>query len=709
MKTLTLYIEQMDCPTEEQLIRNRLGTIKEIEELQFNLMDRRLTVRHTLTNDDSIVTAIEALGMKARRNTDGAAIDIPVVQPSFWRKRGTILTLLSGVCAILAETLVFSGMDEQTPAIRILAVAAILAGGYEVAGKAWIALRNFTLNINFLMSVAVIGALIIGEWTEAAVVIFLFSVAELIESRSLEQARQSVRLLMELAPDTATVQRRQLWLEVPSTDVKKGEFIRIKPGERLPLDGIVRQGSSQVNQSPVTGESMPVSKQEGSTVFAGSINGSGTFDYEVTHTTSESTISQVVRLIEQAMNNRAGAERFVDKFARYYTPVVFVLAIITAVLPPLLWSEPFNEWLYRGLVLLVIGCPCALVISTPVTIVSGLSAAARRGILIKGGTYLELGKTLRAVAFDKTGTLTEGQPRVTDIVVLDGSDKEQIQHLAAAIEAKSEHPIASAIIAEHLLQHPGEEEIPVENFHSITGKGVYADVQGERIYVGNHRLAHELEVCNEETEIQLTALESEGKTVVIVMTGSQILGIIAVADTLRTSSLDAVGELQRMNLHTVMLTGDNETTARSIAASAGIDEVYANLLPADKTTIIRNLQHQYGTVGMVGDGINDAPALAQANVGFAMGAAGTDIALEAADVALMEDNLQKLPEYIRLSRHSMAVLWQNIWLALGIKFVFFVLTLLGEATLWMAIFADMGASLIVIFNGLRLLRHNDKS
>lgn len=704
MRTTTLHIGQMDCPTEEQLIRNRLGSMQGIKDLRFNLIDRVLTVNHTLPDDEAIVAAIETLGMKAERRTDGVQVAIPVVQPSFWRKRGTILTILSGVCAILAEILVFSGMDEHAVVIRIMAAVAIIAGGYEVAGKAWIALRNLTLNINFLMSVAVIGALFIGEWTEAAVVIFLFSVAELIEARSLEQARQSVRLLMELAPDTATVQREQGWREVPSADVKRGEIVRIKPGERLPLDGIVRQGTSQVNQSPVTGESMPVTKQEGSTVFAGSINSSGTFDYEVTHTVAESTITQVVRLIEQAMSNKAVAERFVDRFARYYTPIVFMLALITAVLPPVVWGGNFTEWLYRGLVLLVIGCPCALVISTPVTIVSGLSAAARRGILIKGGTYLELGKTLRAIAFDKTGTLTEGRPRVTDVVSIDGTSNEHILHLAAAIEAKSEHPIASAIIAEHLLHHHEEGEIPIENFQSITGKGVYADIEGKRLYVGNHRLAHELQVCSEETEAQLTALEGDGKTTVLVMTDQQVLGIIAVADTLRQSSLQAVGQLQRMNLHTVMLTGDNETTARSIAATAGIGEVYANLLPADKTRIMEELQQRYGTVGMVGDGINDAPALARATVGFAMGAAGTDIALETADVALMQDNLQKLPEYIYLSRRAMTVLWQNIWLALGIKFVFFVLTLLGEATLWMAIFADMGASLIVIFNGLRLIK-----
>jgi Cd2+/Zn2+-exporting ATPase len=704
MKISTFRIDKMDCPTEERLITNRLSGMEGVDRLDFNLMARTLRVTHTLPEDRSIIAAIETLGMDAvSLDSPKPGIELPVVQPSFWRKPGTILTIISGLCALAAEAMVIAGIAEGSIAVRILAVIAIVAGGYETAGKAWIALRSVTLNINFLMTIAVLGAVVLGEWTEAAVVIFLFAVAELIEAKSLDHARNSIRSLMELAPDVATVLRGLSWNVVPVSEVAHGELIRIKPGERLPLDGVVRHGESSVNQAPITGESIPVDKLPGSRVFAGSINGSGTFDYEATHTASESTISQIIQLIEKATANRANAERFVDRFARYYTPVIFGIALLVAIIPPLFLGEPWDKWIYRALVLLVIGCPCALVISTPVTVVSGLASAARRGILVKGGAFLELGRTLRGVALDKTGTLTEGRPRVTDVITFDGYSPAEILHLAAAVENKSEHPIASAIVAEHELHHQEEEEIPITAFASITGKGIRAVVNGESIYVGNHRLAHDLNVCSDLIESQLEALESDGKTAVMVMTGSRALGVIGVADTVREASVRAVRQLHELGIRTAILTGDNARTAHSIARAVGIDDVRADLLPADKTQALTELQQKYGPMGMVGDGINDAPALAQATIGFAMGAAGADVALETADVALMEDNLLKLPEFIRLSRRVIRVLWQNIAIALGLKFIFFGLALTGEATLWMAVFADMGASLIVVFNGLRLL------
>jgi Cd2+/Zn2+-exporting ATPase len=704
MRVSEFHIEKMDCPTEERLIRNRLEPMQGIEDLEFNLMARVLTVKHTLREEENIVAAIRTLGMEAVSRTSQSRFELPVIQQSFWRKPSTIITMASGLFAIIAEVLTLSGTPETSLVVRILAAVAILTGGYEVAGKAWRSLRTLTLNINFLMSVAVIGAVLVGEWTEAAVVIFLFAVAEMIEAHSLQRARNAVRSLMELAPEIATVNRNGGWIQLPVVEVGRGEKIRIKPGERLPLDGVVLTGGSSLNQAPITGEPIPVEKEVGDTVFAGSINERGTFDYEVTHIAEESTVNKIIQLVEKASANRAEAERFVERFARYYTPAIFVFAIVVALAGPLIFSGGWGEWIYRGLVLLVIGCPCALVISTPVTIVSGLAAAARRGILIKGGVFLEIGRNLKGVALDKTGTLTEGRPRVTDVISLNGISGPDLLHLAAAVEAKSEHPIASAIVAEHELHHEEEDEVPIHEFSSITGMGIRASVEGREIYVGNHRLAHELNVCSSEIEAVLHDLESQGKTTVVVMTTSETLGVIGVADQVRETSVRAIQELHDLGLRTAMLTGDTITTAQRIAGRLGIDDVRADLLPADKIEALMELQRVYGEMGMVGDGINDAPALAQANIGFAMGAAGTDIAMETADVALMEDNLLKLPEFIRLSRRTIRVLWQNIAIALGIKFIFFALALLGEATLWMAVFADMGASLIVVANGLRLLR-----
>lgn len=707
MKTSEFYIEKMDCPTEEGMIRNRLEPMEGIQKLDFNLMARLLTVTHTLPDEAGIITAIRKLGMEAVSKATPRRLVLPVIQPSFWGKPATILTMVSGACALTAEVIALSGVGESSILVQSLAAVAILAGGYEVAGKAWMSVRTLTLNINFLMTVAVIGAVVIGQWTEGAVVIFLFAVAEMIEAKSLDRARNAVRQLMELTPEITRVMRGKEWLDVPVVEVTLGERIRIRPGERLPLDGIIREGASSVNQSPITGESMPVEKRPGDQVYGGSINEKGTFDYEVIHEAADSTVSKIVQLIEKASANRAEAERFVDRFSHYYTPSIFVLAIVVAVASPFVFGGTWGDWIYRGLVLLVIGCPCALVLSTPITIVSGLAAAARRGILIKGGTYLEVGRNLNVVALDKTGTLTEGKPRVTDVLPLEGITEEDLLHLAAAVEAKSEHPIASAIVAAHELRHQQEEEIPIIEFTSITGKGIKAILADQTIYVGNHRLAHELNLCTPEVEGLLARLEGEGKTTVVVTNDSRTLGVIGVADTIRETSIQAIQELHNLGLRTAMLTGDNAATAAYIAAKVGIDDVQADLLPGDKITALTELQEKYGATGMVGDGINDAPALAQANIGFAMGAVGTDVALETADVALMQDNLMKLPEFIRLSRRTMRILWQNILIALGIKAVFFALALIGEATLWMAVFADMGASLIVVANGLRLLRSKE--
>jgi Cd2+/Zn2+-exporting ATPase len=730
MKQAIFYISKMDCPTEEQLIRNRLKSIPEIERLDFDLMSRELTVSHRLDDDKSILSALESLGLGARHktatpDTEAIATDEAHEHSAAISTATKVLMGVSGLAALAAEGVAWSTQNETSWPVIALSLLSIATGGRDTLRKGFIALRTLTLNINFLMTIAVIGAVFIGQWPEAAMVTFLFGVAEMIEAFSLERARNAIRGLMEMTPETATVQDANgQWQEIKADAVEVGQIVRVKPGERIPLDGTLTAGSSTVNQAPITGESMPVEKQEGDAVFAGSVNERGAFEFKVTANKGNTTLARIIRAVQEAQAQRAPTQRFVDNFARYYTPAVVILAILVAVVPPLFFGAAFLPWLYKALVMLVIACPCALVISTPVTVVSGLAAAARQGVLVKGGVYLEGGHKLEAIALDKTGTLTYGKPVVTDIVPLQEPNQtltwkpDAILELAASLDAPSEHPVASAIVAAWTGKHKiGEEDealnksgalLPVENFQSITGRGVQGEIQGRKYFIGNHRLAEENGVCGPHVEAILDRLESEGKTTVVLSTENEALAVLGVADTLRDTSIQAIKEMHNLGVRTVMLTGDNQKTAEAIARRVGIDDARGNLLPEDKLAAMDDLLAQFGAVGMVGDGINDAPALAKSSIGFAMGAAGTDTAIETADVALMEDDLRRLPLFLRLSRQTSRVLVQNITLAIGIKVVFFALAMVGYATLWMAVFADMGASLLVVFNGLRLLRFSNK-
>lgn len=725
MTETRFYIGKMDCATEEQIINNRLGRMKEVDQLDFDLMNRVLTVKHRLDDERALMDALNSIGMgpellkpgqtlpehndedgqdhsghdhaghdhgpaKAKRAERGPAV--PVKER--W------LMGASGVFAAGAEVYAWSSGQEKSWPVIALAIASMALGGRETLRKGFIALKTLTLNINFLMTIAIVGAAAIGEWPEGAMVVFLFGVAEMIEAFSLEKARNAIRSLMELSPELATMKNEAgEWQEVQAAQVKVGNIVRVRPGERIPLDGKLTAGSSTVNQAPITGESMPVSKAVGDQVFAGTVNEKGSFEFEVTANTGQTTLARIIRAVQQAQGQKAPTQRFVDKFSRYYTPTVVVLALLIAAIPPLFFGQAFQPWLYKALVLLVIACPCALVISTPVTVVSALASAAKRGILVKGGVYVEKGRRLGILALDKTGTLTHGAPKVTDVVSLNGTPEAEVKRLAASLDAPSEHPVASAIVA----GYEGEPE-PVTDFESITGRGVKGRLGGKLYFIGNHRLAHEESHCSPEVEAILERLEKEGKTVVILADEDKPLGVIAVADTLRETSVQAIKDLHELGVKTLMLTGDNETTAKAIARQVGIDDARGDLLPEDKLKIIEELIAKDAHVGMVGDGINDAPALAKADIGFAMGAAGTDTAIETADVALMQDDLRKIPEFIRLSRKASAVLKQNIAFAIGIKVVFFGLAFFGIATLWMAVFADMGASLLVVGNGLRLLR-----
>lgn len=723
MAETRFYIGKMDCATEEQIIQNKMRRIKEIDQLDFDLMNRVLTVKHRLSDESILLNALNSIGMEPEKLKPGQTL--PDEHPEHegcdhdheghdhakkaTKKptRGPAVPIrdrwlmgLSGIFAIASEIYAWQSGSETSWPVVVMALASIALGGRETIRKGIVSIRTFTLNINFLMALAITGAAIIGQWPEAAMVTFLFGVAEMIEAFSLERARNAIRSLMELAPELATVKGESgEWQEVEATSVKVGQVVRVRPGERIPLDGKLVAGSSTVNQAPITGESMPVTKAIADSVYAGTINEKGSFEMEVTANTGQTTLARIIRAVQQAQGQKAPTQRFVDKFSRYYTPVVVVLAILIAAIPSLFFAQPFQPWLYKALVLLVIACPCALVISTPVTVVSALAAAAKRGILVKGGVYMEEGRKLGVIALDKTGTLTHGTPKVTDIIPLGSMPREEVIRLAATVDTPSEHPVASAIVAS-LDGKPGE----VQDFESITGRGVKGRVDGKLYFIGNHRLAHEENHCSPEVEAILERLEKEAKTVVILADEDRALGIIAVADTLRDTSIQAVKELHSLNVKTLMLTGDNDRTAKAIASQVGIDDARGDLLPEDKLSIIQELTKSDQHVGMVGDGINDAPALAQADIGFAMGAAGTDTAIETADVALMQDDLRKIPEFIRLSRKASSVLKQNIAFAIGIKAIFFILAFLGIATLWMAVFADMGASLLVVGNGLRLLR-----
>jgi len=711
MKHSTFIIRNMDCPTEEALIRKRLGSVLGIGELAFNLMDRRLTVTHALDDEQSIQEALREIGMEAvpapQAQPDACSnceADIPAVTRKIW-----VMMAVSGVAAMAAEILAWTGSAENSPAVIALALLSIAIGGFSTLKKGWIALKTFTLNMNFLMSVAMAGAIAIGEWPEAAVVIFLFALAELIETLSLERAKNAIRGLMAMTPETAMVRLDSgEWCEIDAADVQVGQIARVKPGERIPLDGVVTAGGSSVNQAPITGESIPVAKIVGDPVFAGTLNERGMLEFRVTANKGNTTLARIIRSVQEAQGQRAPMQRFVDQFARYYTPAVVAFAVLVAVVPPLLFGAAFEPWFYKALVMLVIACPCALVISTPVTVVSGLAAAARQGILVKGGVHLENGRLIKVVALDKTGTLTHGKPVVTDVVPLVEWPTDTLLQLAASVDAHSEHPIATAITS--AWQTPadgnttGRPLLPVTLFESLTGRGAKAVIDGQLYYVSNHRQVEELGICGLHIEEALRRLEEEGKTAVVLSTEKAPLCVIGVADTVREHSAEAIRQLHALGVSSVMLTGDNQTTASAIAAQVGIDDARGNLLPEDKLAVIDELICRHGKVGMVGDGINDAPALAKASIGFAMGTAGTDTAIETADVALMDDDLRKLPHFIQLSRDTARVLRQNITLAIGIKGIFFVLALAGKATLWMAVFADMGASLIVVFNGMRLLK-----
>ncbi|HEY7056053.1 MAG TPA: heavy metal translocating P-type ATPase [Vicinamibacterales bacterium] len=690
-------IEGMDCHEEVAILERRLTKLSGLEALDADVLGQRLRIKYDAAklSTSAIAEAVAQTGMRAWLEHDQPAGPAP----SAATRR--LFVAASGVAIAVGMVLQLAQVDDR---LTIAAyVVAIASGGVYSVRRAFHAARSLALDINVLMLVAVCGAMVLGEWSEGACVVFLFALAQLLEARAMERARGAIRALMDLTPLTALVRRGGSEKELPVDDVRVGDLVVVRPGEKIPLDGRVVAGQSHVNQAPVTGESLPVEKEPGDEVFAGTINGRAVLEIAVERLRGDSTLARIIHLVERAQSQRAPSQMFVERFARYYTPAVLAIAVLVGIVPPVLGLGPWSEWIYRALVLLVISCPCALVISTPVSIVSALAAAARKGVLLKGGAHLERLADVRCVAFDKTGTLTKGQLHVVGVTPFNGTSPERILQLAASLEARSEHPIGRAIVARAAAENLALES--VQAFESLPGLGAEAVVGGSRVVLGSHRLFEERRICSAEVDTRMDSLSSDGRSMVIVGSATEPLGIIGVADRVRESARDAVQLLREQGIaHVALLTGDHEPAARSLARQLDIDEVRADLLPQDKVAAVEELRRRHGSLAMVGDGINDAPALAAADVGIAMGVAGSDAALETADVALMSDELLKISYAVRLSRATVRNIRANIAFSLALKGAFLAMAIVGYATLWMAVVADMGASLIVIGNALRLLR-----
>lgn len=723
----TYVIRGMDCAEEVEALKGTVGQLEGVRNLTFNLLNGTLTVEADQSlADPTILDAVRRAGLVAVPTADSPASEGGLPAETLWERRGRLMMcILSGVMlaagfvahAIGHESLlaaVTSARDASgsLPAAAIVFyLSAVVLGGWHLVPKAAASLSSLRPDMNLLMTIAVLGAAGIGEWFEAATVAFLFALALLMESWSITRARHAIRALTHLSPPVAhqVCPRDGDIMQVPVADVPIDAIILVRPGERIPLDGVLTEGRTTVNQAPITGESSPVDKNIGDEVLAGTINHDGAISVRVTKLAANTTLARIIRMVEEAQGRRAPVEQWVDRFARYYTPAMIVLAVVIAVIPPLLFDGQWAKWFYEALIMLVIACPCALVISTPVGIIAGLTAAARKGVLIKGGVFLEMAARLRALALDKTGTLTYGEPEVQTIVPFPPYSSADILAIAAALEASSLHPMARAIRrkAAASTAHDGGavRAEPVKDFQSVPGKGATGRIGAKAFWIGSHRLMHEK--ADETPAIHATAerLEDAGHSVLAVGCDREICGLISVTDRLREPAAQVIADLRSLGIRRlVMLTGDNEGTAAAVAAAAGVDSYHAELLPEDKMKLVHTLTQDYRYVGMVGDGVNDAPAMAAASLAVAMGAAGSDAAIETADVALMTDDLTRLPWLISHARRTLSTIRANVFFALGLKAAVMILAIAGMASLWMAIAADMGASLIVVFWSLRLLR-----
>ena len=717
--TSTFRVHGLDCADEAAELREALQSRPGVRELSFDLLRGLMIVEHdeSAISRDDLIAAVSKIGLRAELWCDACPVEGAASEPQRgWR---SVVTVASGV--LLGVGVVVQGLTggwsallgapESPPPIlaKALFIASAIIGGSLVLPKAWLALRRGRLDMNVLMTVAVAGAIGIGEFSEAATVAFLFAVSLALEAWSVGRARRAVEALMTLTPDTARVlQADGSEATLPVSDIDIGTRLVVRPGEKFPLDGHIVKGETTVNQAPITGESAPVPKRPNDEVFAGTINQDGAVEIEATKRADDSTLARIVRLVADAQRKRAPTEQWVETFARRYTPSVMTLAVAVMLLPPLVAGASWSHWFYQGLVLLVIACPCALVISTPVSFVAALTSAAHQGVLVKGASFLELASKLKAIALDKTGTLTAGRPEVKEVVALSGHTEREVIEIAAAIEARSQHPLAEAIVrhAESL----GVKSKPADDFQAIGGKGATAKLDGETVWIGSHRAFEQRGEETPELHERMEELAARGYSVVVIAAHEHVCGLIALGDVIRPNAKDALAAMHRAGVkQLVMLTGDNAGVANKVASEVGLDDVRAELLPEDKVAAVEELVSRHGAVGMIGDGVNDAPAMARASLGIAMGAAGTDAALETADIALMSDDLSRVAWLIDHSHRTLRVIRQNITASLGVKAVFVVLTILGHANLWTAIAADMGVSLAVVFNALRLLRSNSST
>ncbi|WP_339253409.1 heavy metal translocating P-type ATPase [Sporosarcina sp. FSL W8-0480] len=688
-------LENLSCANCAMKFENNVKSIPSVTEATVNFGASKLTFSGVATEEElqnaGAFDGIKVVPLTKRK---------PDPKTPFFKRKENVVTILSLIFVIAGFYFTHRDVPDTTIATGLFA-AAILVGGFGMFITGVKNLVRFDFDMKTLMTIAIIGAAIIGEWQEAAVVVFLFAVSEALEAYSMNKARQSIRLLMDIAPPSATVRRNGTVQELSTEEIRIGDILLVKPGQKIAMDGIVLSGQSTVNQAPITGESVPVLKKKEDEVFAGTLNEEGALEVTVTKLVGDTTIAKIIHLVEDAQAEKAPSQKFVDKFAKYYTPIIIVIAILVAIIPPLFGGE-WHTWIYQGLAVLVVGCPCALVVSTPVAIVTAIGNAARLGVLIKGGVHLEEMGRINAVAFDKTGTLTKGYPEVTDFIV-DKAANGNILEAVAAVESMSQHPLARAVVT--YANSKGIQKAEMVNFQSITGKGAYGEVGGSLIRVGSLNWAMELTEVPTDMKQRAEALQKEGKSVMAVLMDKTFQALIAVTDPLRDESKEVLRKLKDIGIrHTVMLTGDDRRTAEAIASAAGVTDVRANLMPEDKLTAIKDLTDEYGRVAMVGDGINDAPALAASSIGIAMGGAGTDAALETADIALMADDLRQLPYTMKLSRKTLQIIKENIMFALGLKIVALLLIIPGWLTLWIAIFADMGATLLVVLNSLRLMR-----
>ncbi|WP_332646386.1 heavy metal translocating P-type ATPase [Lysinibacillus sp. 54212] len=692
-------LQNLSCASCAAKFERNIRDISTVQECQVNFGAAKLTVV-----GDATIEQLEQAGAFDGIKVVKASDRIIKKSVPFYKRKENILASVSLLFIVVSLYFSFSRGEGNTVS-NWLYLIAIVIGGIGIFKVGFRNLLKFEFDMKTLMTIAIIGAAIIGEWQEAAIVVFLFAVSEALEAYSMNKARQSIEGLMDIAPPVALIKRshgdHHHEVEVSTADIAIGDILIVKPGQKIAMDGKVIGGISTVNQAPITGESTPVKKEKGSEVFAGTLNEEGALEIVVTKRVEDTTIAKIIHLVEEAQAEKAPSQQFVDKFAKYYTPAIMLVALLVAVIPPLFTGE-WSQWIYQGLAVLVVGCPCALVISTPVAIVTAIGNAAKQGVLIKGGVYLEELGRIKAIAFDKTGTLTKGQPEVTDIIAMDPITEGALLIAVATVEKSSQHPLARAILAKATALNI-EPLTPFE-FQSVTGKGAYATVDGKKIYAGSLQWIETIVPINERIKASSMQFSQQGKSVIAVSTDSQLLGIIAIADQLRKESKQVIQNLREQGQQTIMLTGDAEQTAKAIGSELQLSDVRASLLPEHKLEAIKELQQKFDSVAMVGDGVNDAPALASASVGIAMGGAGTDAALETADIALMADDLRKLPYTIRLSQKTLSIIKQNIIFALGLKVIALLLVIPGWLTLWIAIFADMGATLLVVFNSLRLLQ-----